>query len=114
MRARLFTLTTVATLAMGVWSVPSEAGVVTPADGVRQSAQSLNWVQQVRRVCYKVPRCDLHNGCFMAQQCDVTADYPPERGVRRQARRAVPAGEADAPAAQAAPAAEPDSEPAQR
>ena len=82
MSGRLFISTTTAAAIMGLALTGSaQATVAAPGAATQRAAQSLNFTEQVRRVCRTRLTCERFP-CRFVQQCYVTKDYPPEHGRR--------------------------------
>jgi len=78
---KVLMITTVAMLAIG-GATAARAGVVGPVPAVQATAQSLDLVQQARRICRRVLRCPKFLQCHMQEECYITSDYPPEHNRR--------------------------------
>jgi hypothetical protein len=83
MITRLLITTAIAALAIAGTAIgdTAQAAVVGPASAAQTAAQSLDFTQQVRRICRTRLVCERFP-CRFVQQCYVTKDYPPEHGRR--------------------------------
>jgi hypothetical protein len=83
MSGRLFISTAIAAAIVGsvAFAGSAQATVAAPGAATERAAQSLNFTEQVRRVCRTRLTCERFP-CRFVQQCYVTKDYPPEHGRR--------------------------------